>query len=288
MNWRRLGQTDRWWISLAAALALTTGTAIGWALLRPRAVISTVPLPPVTLTPSPPVIGALLPAQSRPGLVLVPPTIPARVAQTAPGTPAGTRSTPPRTRTTAPVTPSGTRKSTPGGARSTPTAPVPGPVSVAQPGENHAAGDAASTIPGHFHHPASVTTGPGNEPGSTPQHPASHPHGTRFRATSHPPSDHPSHHASVRGGQPGTRTDMNEPAAHATMFHFVKQPRYYAAVDEIREAHTAEVKPTGSGAGRDDSGKRAGSGSDSMPTITVNHVTTRWGSCRGACGTPPP
>ena len=31
---------------------------------------------------------------------------------------------------------------------------------------------------------------------------------------------------------------MNAPAAHATMFHFVKQPRYYAAVDEIREAQT--------------------------------------------------
>ena len=198
------GQTHGSWIALAAALALTTGTAIGWALLRPRAVISTVPLPPVTLTPSPPVIGALLPAQSRPGLVLVPPTIPARVAQTAPGT----RSTPPTTQSTAPVTPPGTRKSTPGGARSTPTSPVPGPVSV--PSQVKTTPPATRPAPSQatFTTPPASRPAPETSPAAPASTPPATPHGTRFRATSHPPRDHPGHHASIRSGQPRTRADM--------------------------------------------------------------------------------
>ena len=210
VNWRRLGQTDRWWISLAAALALTTGTAIGWALLRPRAVISTVPLPPVTLTPSPPVIGALLPAQSRPGLVLVPPTIPARVAQTAAGTPAGTRSTPPATRTTAPVTPSGTRKSTPGGARSTPTAPVPGPVSA--PSRVKTTPPATRPAPSQ----ATFTTPPASQPApeTSPAAPASTPPATPTAPVSGPPATLP---ATTR--KPGARQTTPPDMTTATTSH---------------------------------------------------------------------
>ena len=76
-GWHRFvpGQTDGWWIALAAALALTTGTAIGWALLRPRSVVSTVTLPPVTAAPVVPQ-GAVLPAYlpAHAAVFPVPPT----------------------------------------------------------------------------------------------------------------------------------------------------------------------------------------------------------------------
>ena len=145
----------------------------------------------------------------------------------------------------------------------------------AQPGENRATGDAASTIPGHFHHPASVPASPGNEPGSTPQHPASQPDGTRFRATSHPPRDHPGRHASVRGGQPRHpgrhehhATAHERAAAHATMFHFVKQPRYYAAVDDIREPYSGGEPLEAAGAPRNG---HPGNGAGSRRTRQAQH-----------------
>ncbi len=47
-------------------------------------------------------------------------------------------------------------------------------------------------------------------------------------------------------GLPESVTDRVR-RSHEQVFHFVKQPRYYSAVDEVREAHTAEFKPAGKG-----------------------------------------
>jgi hypothetical protein len=45
-------------------------------------------------------------------------------------------------------------------------------------------------------------------------------------------------------GLPESVTDRVR-RSHEQLFHFVKQPRYYAAVDEIREPHTTVVTPSG-------------------------------------------
>lgn len=47
-------------------------------------------------------------------------------------------------------------------------------------------------------------------------------------------------------GMPESVTDRVR-RAHEHWFHFVKQPRYYAAVDEIREAHTGQDRGRGTG-----------------------------------------
>ncbi len=66
-------------------------------------------------------------------------------------------------------------------------------------------------------------------------------------------------------GLPESVTDRTRDS-HEDWVHLVKQPRYYAALDEIREPHTAEPKTrTGDSGrsknlGRDDLGKGAGSG----------------------------
>ena len=76
-GWGRLGQSDRWWIFLAAMLALTTGATAGYALLRPRSVVSTVALPPVTSFPPVPQDVVLPPparALVRPAVFPVPAT----------------------------------------------------------------------------------------------------------------------------------------------------------------------------------------------------------------------
>jgi len=68
-------------------------------------------------------------------------------------------------------------------------------------------------------------------------------------------------HNSKPNGLPESVTDRCR-SSHEYLFHMVRQPRYYAAVDEIREPHTADPKPRGLGShrGRDDLGKGAGSG----------------------------
>jgi DNA modification methylase len=38
--------------------------------------------------------------------------------------------------------------------------------------------------------------------------------------------------------------------AHEQVFHFTRQPRYYSAVDEIREPHTGNAHPSGNGSSR--------------------------------------
>jgi len=49
-----------------------------------------------------------------------------------------------------------------------------------------------------------------------------------------------------RNGLPESVTDRVR-RSHEQVFHFVKQPRYYSAVDEIREAHSGPWKSPGSG-----------------------------------------
>lgn len=62
-------------------------------------------------------------------------------------------------------------------------------------------------------------------------------------------------------GLPESVTDRVR-RSHEQWFHFTVQPRYFSAVDEIREPHTADVKPRGLGShrGRDDLGKGSASG----------------------------
>ena len=237
-------------------LALTTGATAGYALLRPRSVVSTVALPPVTSFPPVPQ-DAVLPAQAR---------VPRRCTRS----PSGHRGScagaacdhrdGPRRRG-----PRRHRDAAPGSCAVRDVARVP----TAHPGFTAREGNSAYCPPSVPHSPASP---PGSRAAyqRTPTATAAT-RGQHNAATTAAPAaaaaaqrasgDHPSrrpaghnhaaHHRATRPRarhHPSTRPDMtppaNEPAAHATMFHFVKQPRYYAAVDEVREPQADSRTPS--------------------------------------------
>ena len=77
-------------------------------------------------------------------------------------------------------------------------------------------------------------------------------------------------------------------SSHEYLFHFTVLPRYYAAVDEIREPHSRLVRcaeahiPEGSvTVRRGRESEQAGQGCSGDRPLDL---ATRWGSCRAACG----
>ena len=250
-GWGRLGQSDRWWIFLAAMLALTTGATAGYALLRPRSVVSTVALPPVTSFPPVPQDVVLPPparALVRPAVFPVPATTSGSCAGAACDRHDGPRRRGPQPCRRGVFGPCAVR----GGAR----------VPAARPG--FTAREAQRPCPqrplpsqrppqprtaprGVTRHPACPRRSRARQrpaqrrPPPPPPPPVTHPvtiprhrRPARIRRPSHvavPPRHNRADLARARH-HPSPGPDMNEPAAHATMFHFVKQPRYYASVDD--------------------------------------------------------
>ena len=85
-------------------------------------------------------------------------------------------------------------------------------------------------------------------------------------------------------GLPESVTDRCR-SSHEYLFHLVKQPRYYAAVDEIREAYAQPDDPRAGHLNGSKLGRVPGRGSRTAGSSTASGDSrARWGSCRAASG----